>query len=326
MTTIRAIGFCINLASIGLILSLPGNASADLSNGVCDINDWGSVEGRKGVFSCQSGNELVAGDNNQDWDYVKSNQSFSCPFTAQWEGCLPTTTISSHDFGMNSSDVGQPGAGGGASLAVFSTAWHDPTLHAAVRDNFVAAGSVVIEDGPVPDEYCANYAITCDADGFVSVLYNGEEVLQSTVAITVPMHFTIINYDKPATVKNLTITAGQGPLTVNIDIKPGSDPNSINPKSKGVIPVAILTTSDFDATQVNALSVEFGHNGANETHGQGHVEDVDVDGDQDMVLHFNTQETGIRCGDTDTPLTGETVSEEVFTGTDSIQTVGCKKK
>jgi hypothetical protein len=44
------------------------------------------------------------------------------------------------------------------------------------------------------------------------------------------------------------------PLTsvaVPIDIKPGSFPNSINPQSKGVIPVAILTTDTFDATTVD---------------------------------------------------------------------------
>ena len=48
------------------------------------------------------------------------------------------------------------------------------------------------------------------------------------------------------------------PPRVEIDIKPGSDPNSINLRSKGVIPVAILTTEDFDATTVDPLSVEFG--------------------------------------------------------------------
>ena len=36
--------------------------------------------------------------------------------------------------------------------------------------------------------------------------------------------------------------------TVTIDIKPGSFPNRINLRSKGVIPVAVLTTATFDAT------------------------------------------------------------------------------
>jgi len=47
-------------------------------------------------------------------------------------------------------------------------------------------------------------------------------------------------------------------LPVEIDIKPGSYPNSINPNSNGVIPVAILTTPSFDATTVDPLSVKFG--------------------------------------------------------------------
>jgi hypothetical protein len=111
---------------------------------------------------------------------------------------------------------------------------------------------------------------------------------------------------------------------VSIDIKPGSTPNSINPRSKGVIPVAILSDDNFDAAQVDALSVEFGPNGAKETHGQGHVEDIDGDDVPDMVLHFKTQETGIECGDTEATLTGETHSGEEIIGTDTIQTVGCK--
>jgi hypothetical protein len=113
---------------------------------------------------------------------------------------------------------------------------------------------------------------------------------------------------------------------VAIDIKPGSDPNSINPSSKGVIPVAILGTDSFDATQVKALSVEFGPDGAKETHGQGHVEDVDGNDVPDMVLHFKTQETGIACGEDEATLTGETFDGQSFTGTDSIKTVGCPKE
>ena len=38
------------------------------------------------------------------------------------------------------------------------------------------------------------------------------------------------------------------PTEVEIDIKPGSWPNAINPGSNGVIPVAILSSPEFDAT------------------------------------------------------------------------------
>ncbi len=111
---------------------------------------------------------------------------------------------------------------------------------------------------------------------------------------------------------------------VNIDIKPGSDPNSINPKSRGKIPVAILTTGTFDATTVDTTTVLFGKTG-NEANPVHHVlEDVDGDGDTDMILHFQTQETGIECGDNTVYLTGKINSGSTIEGSDSIRTVGCK--
>ena len=115
------------------------------------------------------------------------------------------------------------------------------------------------------------------------------------------------------------------PEPVFIDIEPGSFPNSINPKSNGVIPVAILTTNTFDATTVDPLSVKFGPDGATEAHGRGHREDVNGDGKKDLVLHFRTQDTGIVCGDTSASLTGETFSGQAIEGSDSLRTVGCKK-
>jgi hypothetical protein len=113
-------------------------------------------------------------------------------------------------------------------------------------------------------------------------------------------------------------------IPVTIDIKSGSFPNSINPKSNGVIPVAILTTNTFDATTVDPLSIKFGPNGATEAQGRGHNEDVDGDGDLDLVLHFRTQETGIQCGDTSSSVTGQTFDGQGIEGSDSIKTVGCK--
>ncbi|MBI4200436.1 MAG: hypothetical protein HY535_08205 [Chloroflexi bacterium] len=113
-------------------------------------------------------------------------------------------------------------------------------------------------------------------------------------------------------------------ITVTIDIKPGSFPNSINPRSKGRIPVAILTTDPFDATTVDPTTVLFGPTGTEAAPVQSALEDVDGDGDTDMILHFNTQDTGIVCGVTSASLTGETFAGQAIRGSDSINTAGCK--
>ena len=111
---------------------------------------------------------------------------------------------------------------------------------------------------------------------------------------------------------------------VTIDIKPDSQTNNINPGSQGVIAVSILTSEDFDALQVDPDTVLFGPADAEKAHTQVHVEDVDNDGDMDLVFHFRTQETGIQCGDTEATLTGETWDGTPISGTDSVTTVGCE--
>lgn len=93
-------------------------------------------------------------------------------------------------------------------------------------------------------------------------------------------------------------------MQADIDIKPGSDPNSINVKSAGVIPVAILTTPSFDATSVDRFNVRFGRTGTEARYVLSHLEDVDGDGDVDVITHFSVQDTGIQAGDTQAALSG----------------------
>jgi hypothetical protein len=112
-------------------------------------------------------------------------------------------------------------------------------------------------------------------------------------------------------------------IPIELDIKPGSDANSINPRSRGFIPVAILTTETFDASTIDPSTLRFGPDGAAVADMGAHFEDVDLDGDADLVAHFRTQETGIACGDTEATLTGETTGGQPIEGSDSINTVGC---
>jgi len=104
-----------------------------------------------------------------------------------------------------------------------------------------------------------------------------------------------------------------------IDIKPGSDPNSINLKSKGVVPVAVLTTDLFDAATVDPETVELEGVAAL----KWAMDDVDGDGDLDLVFHFSTQELAVPldANSTEATLSGETYDGQTFSGTDSVRIV-----
>ena len=113
-------------------------------------------------------------------------------------------------------------------------------------------------------------------------------------------------------------------LAVTIDITPGGFPNSINPAGRGVIPVAVLTTGTFNAALVDAPTVRFGATGTEAAPVHFALEDVDLDGDLDLILQFTTLQTGIVCGTTSATLTGMTIDGVAITGTDSVNTVGCR--
>jgi hypothetical protein len=113
-------------------------------------------------------------------------------------------------------------------------------------------------------------------------------------------------------------TMAMAAVTVDIDIRPDSDADGINCNNpKEIITVAIIGTSDFDATQVDTRSVEF--EGAFEMHMQGHFEDIDGDGDIDLVFRFRMGDTVLRCEDTEGKLTGLLVDGASFEGKDTVK-------
>lgn len=113
------------------------------------------------------------------------------------------------------------------------------------------------------------------------------------------------------------------PLRLKIDIKPRTFPNDINLISKGRIPVAVLTDGNFDAQTVDWTTVRFGAAGTEAAPVHHALEDVDRDGDLDLILQFRTQDSGIRSGDTSAYLRGFILGKE-FEAYDSIIIVGFK--
>lgn len=117
------------------------------------------------------------------------------------------------------------------------------------------------------------------------------------------------------------ISAVPTPMEVEIDIKPGSDPNPINQGSNGLVPVAIFSSPEFDATTVDPTSVSLA--GASvAVRGKGksmtHEEDVNGDGLVDLVVQVETQGfDDLGAGGT-VELTGTTFGGEDIVGYDEV--------
>ncbi len=108
-------------------------------------------------------------------------------------------------------------------------------------------------------------------------------------------------------------------------------PESINPRSHGVIPVALLGSEYLGMDEVDVSTLRFGPDEASPAHDltdewtyNEHLEDVNLDGFMDLMTHFRTQDTGIACSDTEATLTGSLLDGVPFEGTDSLVTVGCR--
>ena len=109
---------------------------------------------------------------------------------------------------------------------------------------------------------------------------------------------------------------------IDIDIKPGSEPNSINLESKGVTPEANLSNQIFDAQQDDLNNVLFA--GASPL--RENIVDVDNDGDLDLMLHFETQLLNLNSTDTEAILTEKLNDKILIKGSDLIKIVGKNNK
>jgi len=111
----------------------------------------------------------------------------------------------------------------------------------------------------------------------------------------------------------------EGVLIVSIDIKPGEDPPSINRRSHGKTPVALLSSSTFDATSADRSTVVFA--GASPLNIGLDSVDVNRDGLLDVVFHFSTQSLNLPDGTTQACMTGRTIDGQDFKGCDSLRLV-----
>jgi hypothetical protein len=111
---------------------------------------------------------------------------------------------------------------------------------------------------------------------------------------------------------------------VEIDIKPGSYPNSIKLGVGGKVPVAIFSMKNFDASTVNPTSVTLEGNQSNKRSTcppTGLKKDVNGDGRQDLVVHFETECLKLSRKDTEGIVDGKTYGGITIVGRDSVNIV-----
>jgi hypothetical protein len=116
------------------------------------------------------------------------------------------------------------------------------------------------------------------------------------------------------------------------NIQPGSFHNSINMGSQGVIPVAFLSDSGFDASTIDPATVtlrgEDFADGLVKLRGKkdapvpmSNLKDVDDDGDFDLVVHLVTETLAAYGLDAICELGALTYGGYVVSGSDTIQIV-----
>ncbi|HDZ44198.1 MAG TPA: hypothetical protein ENH80_09690, partial [Phycisphaerae bacterium] len=136
-----------------------------------------------------------------------------------------------------------------------------------------------------------------------------------------------INWSSYSYLSSTTTGTILGPaeiVSVSLDIKPGSDANSVNLKSMGLLPVVVYGSEELDVTEISLDTLLLNGVGPRlMPDGSWHVSFEDVDGDLllDLVIHFEMQALGIEPGMTDLTLTGLLMDGTGLQGADAIRIV-----
>jgi hypothetical protein len=201
--------------------------------------------------------------------------------------------------------------GGTATATVGASTWrNDPVYDVGVQPCVATASDTARCDfGTVPDTSATTASLTATPTS-PGILVSRVEVLTAS--------------NDPDLTNNVATTSLEVFKPVTIDVAPGDATNVVNLTRGGNVAIAILTTADFDAATVDVSTLCFGDADAPaerscvERHGAGHLQDVDRDGDRDLLLHYLVSEVGIDADDSRACVKGRTLSGTGVFGCDAV--------
>lgn len=112
-------------------------------------------------------------------------------------------------------------------------------------------------------------------------------------------------------------------IQVMIDVKPGDTPTTLEPTREGMVPIAVLSTRDFDAAQIDADSVRAGATGTEASMFKSMLEDVDRDKDVDLLLLFRVKDLALNCRVKAVTLKGKMLKGQDIEGSEAVIMTGC---
>lgn len=256
-----------------------------------------------------------------------NNPGYTCYF---WNGVEEDDTYRIRNAGVVHYDPAVPYQGYIYIKVESNEPWRLDEIRAIISENANGSGKDILVDVNVEYSTDADFATyevlgTETVNGSRSCVFNGP--------ISFPQGIRYIRFRSTSDmhcspflgVDDVQILGFLGFIEVAIDIKPGSDTNSINRSSAGVIPVAILSSDTFDATTVDPDTVSLAGARIKLVGKSGkslcHEEDVNGDERLDLVCQVYTAEFMIEEGESVAVLEAETFDGTRIRGEDTISIV-----
>lgn len=268
-----------------------------------DLSDWKLIE----AFGISADGSVIVGRGSR----------ISTSVYEAWVVKIPVVVPPVAD--PNGPYVASATSWNGASVQLDGTASYDPNHPddpTAIRYQWDLNTAV---DGPDPDNDTTNDVDSTEAQPWADFPIGQTEI--SLVVVVV-----VDDEDLPSAPVATTVTVST--IDVEIDIRPGDDTNTINLGSHGAIPVAFLTTPDFDASTIDPTTVTL--RGEDFTDGlvklrgkkqepMAELTDVDGDGDLDLLVHLETEKLAEYEIETTCDLGALTYDGYVVSGSDTIR-------